>query len=194
MIRWTLALMLTTGLLAQTVPPGAGSPVTLTPPVTQIVLIRNAEYVTGGKAPELSGEGRTRAKQWALCLPLYGPKALYATTGPITRATLGPTAEQLKLTPKGYDPKDLKGLAKEILGDHEGETVVVCWPAKYLKPLALALGVPEPLAEWPSDLAQQIWVIRLDAEGAGAIDTGTQSAPPDPGSPGGNAALWGIKR
>ena len=123
---------------------------------------------------------------------VYEPKALFAGSGQVSLGTLAPTAKALGLTAVPKDPRDPKGLAKEILADHAGTSVVVCWPAKALKPLALALGVPEPLAEWP-EVWHQIWVIRLDAKG-GAIDTGSQAAPPDPHVVSGYAVVWGDRK
>lgn len=203
MRRWTLTLLLTTGLgaqvslpgfSAQRLMPGLGLPVILTPPITLVVMIAPAESVSGDRGVDLSEAGRARARHWALSLSLYRPRALYAATEPITRATLLPTADHLGLDPKACDIRDLKGLAREIRNDHAGDSVVVCWPAKHMKPLALALGVPEPLAEWPPAVADQIWVIWFDARGVGAIETAPQSAPPDPAGPSRNAAVWGVTR
>lgn len=196
-----LLLLMATGLGAQVIHhpllnPSVVQPQapTFTAPVTKIILFCPAERVTEGKPARLTEQGEGRAQFWRLVLSLYEPTALVTTGEPVSEATLAPTGKHLSLQPRAFSPKDPKALAREILSNHKGGSVVVCWPPEQLKPLALALGVPEPLAEWPEEIYDQLWVIRLGAKGEGAIDTGLQGAPPDALAPTGYAVMWGIER
>ena len=184
MSKWIVALLLSVGLNAQ---------VALTPPVTTLLLMRHAETASSAADALLSEAGAKRADGWSFALGSYHPTALYSSSQPCAVATLQPAAKLLKLKATAWPTDRVKDLAEDILTTKKGGIVAVCWDQKNLKALALALGVPEPLAVWPENDYSQVWVIRLGADEDGAIDTGTQAAMPDPAGPSGYAAVWGLK-
>ena len=95
-------------------------------PVTTVIIIRHAEKSAAPPDnPVLSPEGQARAQLLVHMLESAGVKAVYATQFARTQQTVEPLAEHLGLQVTVVNADDARGLARQILFQHAGETVVV---------------------------------------------------------------------
>jgi broad specificity phosphatase PhoE len=134
----------------------------LTPP-TVIYLVRHGEKdLTPGVAdPLLTTAGEARAQALADRLTREHPAALFTTDTRRTRATLGPLAQAMHLTPLVYSAKEPAALAERINQQYEGQTVVVVGHSNTLLPLLAALGVRETVAELKDDEYSYLYKVTL---------------------------------
>ena len=58
-----------------------------------------------------------------------------------------------------------EALATEILRDHRGQTVVVCWHHDLMKKLVRGLGVKGPVPYWSLGTYDRFWIVRVPAKG-----------------------------
>ena len=87
------------------------------PQDTVVYLVRHAEKVTGenaGRDPELTPEGKARAKQLADLLADEKITKIYSSDYIRTRDTAGPTAEMNGVKVEIYNPRNLQELADRI--------------------------------------------------------------------------------
>lgn len=147
---------------------------------TTVVLLRHAERQSMfDEDSPLAEAGRHRAETLVPQLAGFRPSALYASDLIRTRQTLAPLAAKLGQVPL-LRPKDgSSALAAEILRDHRGQTVLVCWHHDLMKKVARALGVRGPLPYWSLGTYDRLWVVRIPAEGEATLEERPQelSAP-----------------
>ena len=146
---------------------------------TTVVLLRHAERQSlfDGDSP-LAEAGLRRAEALAPLLAGFKPAALYASDLKRTQQTLAPTAAKLGLAPL-VRPKDgSEALAAEILRDHRGQTVLVCWHHDLMKKVARALGLKGPVPYWSLDTYDRIWIVRVPAGGGVSLETRVQELAP----------------
>ncbi|SDJ23483.1 Histidine phosphatase superfamily (branch 1) [Ferrimonas sediminum] len=79
-----------------------------------VFLVRHAEKQQPGKDPELTQEGRDRARDLANLLQSAQIEAVHSTDFARTRATAGPTAAALNIELSLYDPFKLKAFANTL--------------------------------------------------------------------------------
>jgi broad specificity phosphatase PhoE len=79
-----------------------------------LVLVRHAEKVDESSDPDLSTEGKARARALAAMLKDAGIEAIYSTDYIRSRETARPLAELLSKPVEMYDADDLEGLAKKL--------------------------------------------------------------------------------
>lgn len=92
---------------------------------TQIYLVRHAEKQTHGvKDPELTEQGRQRAKNLAELFSDKKIQAIYSSDFKRTQQTAAPLAEKLGLKVNSYNPRELKEFAKKILKEKHNLLVV----------------------------------------------------------------------
>lgn len=105
-------------VLAAAVPAAAQGP-------EVIILVRHAETAPDDtRDPALSDAGIERAGRLAALLADAGLTAVHSTAYRRTRGTATPVAEQAGLEVAGYDPRDLRGFATELLGSPGRHLVV----------------------------------------------------------------------
>jgi len=93
--------------------------------VTIIYLVRHAEKAKeGGKDPLLTTEGQARATRLSAILKEAGIDRVYSTIYQRTQLTAKPTADNLATGMMIYDPRDLKGFAKQ-LKNRDGSSILV---------------------------------------------------------------------
>lgn len=116
------------------------------PQTTTILIVRHAPQVSTGEDPELTEEGAARARSLGRLAKEANVSAIYTTQYRRTRDTGAPAAEATKaeLTPvtfdKGVSLDDYSAaLAKRILGDHQGETILVVGHSNTVPGLVKAL-------------------------------------------------------
>ncbi|HCZ32399.1 MAG TPA: hypothetical protein DHV93_02385, partial [Holophagaceae bacterium] len=152
---------------------------------TTVVLLRHAERQSlfDGDSP-LTERGVRRGEALVPLLSAFHPAALYVSELQRTRLTLAPTAVRLDL-PLLARPKDgSEGLAAEILRDHRGRTVVVCWHHDLMKKVARALGVKGPVPYWSLYTYDRLWIVTVPARGeARLVEKGQESAPASAAAP-----------
>ena len=92
---------------------------------TTVILIRHAERLTtpGNDDPHLSAAGKARAKLLLHVLSKANISAIYTSEKLRTIETAQPLANALGLTP--VKTLDAQGIAKDILLNHAGKTVLV---------------------------------------------------------------------
>ncbi|MDH5365601.1 MAG: histidine phosphatase family protein [Cyclobacteriaceae bacterium] len=93
--------------------------------LTTIVLVRHAEKVKNDSPdPELSSAGIERALRLKQLFINADISAIYSTNYKRTKNTVLLLAEALDLKVEMYDPRDNK-ITKQLLNNHEGETILV---------------------------------------------------------------------
>jgi len=96
-----------------------------------VILVRHAPQMLGinGDDPPLSAEGEARAASLARLLGDTHLKsrvaAIYVSEKLRSRATAAPLAQMLGITPVVVDEDDARGLARRVLRDHPGETILI---------------------------------------------------------------------
>jgi broad specificity phosphatase PhoE len=135
---------------------------------TTVVLVRHAEAAAAGGDAGLSEAGTARAEALAAALKDANVKAVYVSQYQRTKATAAPAARQAKVTPtevalvkEGMDAQ-LTALAKQIVTDHPGQTVLVVGHSNTIPVMAEALsGVKaEPIAHEEYD---RFYVVVLES-------------------------------
>lgn len=138
---------------------------------TVVALVRHAERQSlwDDDSP-LSEAGLRRSQALVALLAELRPAVLYTSDLQRTRQTLAPTAARLGLAPR-VRPKDGSAvLAAEILAEHRGKTVVVCWHHDLMKKLARGLGVKGPVPYWSLDVYDRLWIVRVPASGEASLE------------------------
>lgn len=145
---------------------------------TTVVLVRHAERISlfEDDSP-LSEAGQRRAQTLGTFLAAYHPVALYASDRMRTQQTVAPLAARLGLKPTVRPKEESSALAADILKNHRGQTVLVCWHHDLMKKLAKGLGMRGPLPYWSLDAYDPIWIVRISIQGEATLEERTQSSP-----------------
>ncbi len=153
------------GLVALTVTAGvvvliAAAWFLMTSTSTTVIVVRHAPQMlgVGGDDPPLSAEGESRAASLAHVLGDTHLKsrvaAIYVSSRLRSRSTAAPLAQMLGITPEVVPEDNPRVLARRVLHDHSGETVLIVGHANTLPALVADLsgvtGIP-PVE--PSDYA-----------------------------------------
>lgn len=91
---------------------------------TTFILVRHAEKA-GGEDPDLTEEGKARARRLANRLSSTPITAVYSTDTRRTQATAAPTATAKSLIVKDYSPGNLASFAEKLKQTHQGESVLI---------------------------------------------------------------------
>jgi phosphohistidine phosphatase SixA len=144
-----------------------------------ILIIRHAEKPANDTDPNLSAEGKQRAKALPKLvektaerpMPFPTPDFIFATekseasNRPVE--TVEPLAKHLKLEIHSkIKNKDFAKLAEELTSKpkFEGKTVLVCWHHGEIQELAMALGVTDA-PKFHGSVFDQVWVVTFDEKG-----------------------------
>jgi broad specificity phosphatase PhoE len=132
---------------------------------TTILVVRHAEAEAGNSSdPGLSEAGQARAKALAAVAANAGVKAVYATQFARTKNTGAPaaTAAGVSVTEVAVDraaiAEQSRELAKRILTDHSGETVLIVGHSNTVPVIVSALG-GVPIPEIKHDEFDRLYVI-----------------------------------
>jgi phosphohistidine phosphatase SixA len=144
-----------------------------------VVILRHAERQSlfDGDSP-LSEAGLRRAEGLVATLCGFRPESLFASDLKRTQQTLAPTAARLDLAPRIRAKGGSEALAAEILRDHRGRTVIVCWHHDLMKKLVRALGVKGPVPYWSLDTYDRLWIVRVPAKGDATLEEQPQTLLP----------------
>jgi len=135
--------------------------------LSTVILVRHAEkneHPSGGDAG-LNTKGLVRARELARALEGAGVRAVYASQYGRTRLTAEPLATAIGDSVRTYDANRLDALARRVLADGKGRTVVIVGHGDTVGPTiealtGTALGKPEPA---PYD---RMWILTLGPTGA----------------------------
>jgi broad specificity phosphatase PhoE len=114
--------------------PAAASP-------TTVLLVRHADR--DGDKDALAPAGVARALELVHVASKAGVSAISCTKTDRTRKTAAPLATALKISPVELEPKDVDGVAKRILADNRGKTVLVVGHSNTVPAIIAALGGPK---------------------------------------------------
>lgn len=111
---------------------------------TTIILLRHAEKEAEPKDdPSLNAAGRERAELLLRMLSPVHVDAILTSPFARTRQTVAPLAESKNVAPEVVSPKDFAGIAKKILTQYRGKTVVVVGHSNTVPGIIEALGGPK---------------------------------------------------
>ena len=138
---------------------------------TTVVLLRHAERqsLLDGDSP-LAEAGFHRAQALVPLLEAFRPAVLFTSDLKRTQQTLAPTAAKLGMKPLIRPKGGSEALAAEILRDHRGEIVLVCWHHDLMKTLVRALGVKGPVPYLSFESYDWLWIVRVPAQGEATLD------------------------
>jgi len=146
---------------------------------TTVVLLRHAERqsILDDDSP-LAEAGLRRAGALVPLLEAFRPEALYTSNLKRTQQTLAPLSAKLDLKPSVW-PKEASGaLSAEILQNHRGHTVIVCWHHDLMKKVARGLGVKGAIPYWSLDTYDRLWIVRVPARGEATLEERLQFLTP----------------
>ncbi|HEX6639739.1 MAG TPA: phosphoglycerate mutase family protein [Thermoanaerobaculia bacterium] len=111
-------------------------------PVTTVILVRHAEKLSQEDASPLTPAGSERAKELARVLTGVKLDAIYVTQFRRVQDTAAPVAAAAGITPlvRNTGPTYAADLAKEILADHRGHTILVVGHSNTTVDVLKALG------------------------------------------------------
>ena len=142
---------------------------------TTVILVRHAPQMLGinGVDPPLSAEGEARAASLARLLGDTHLKsrvaAIYVSEKLRSRATAAPLAQMLGITPVVVDEDDARGLARRVLRDHPGETILIVGHANTLPAIVADLsGMADIPPVEPSDYAT-VYVVTVPRVGRAGV-------------------------
>ncbi len=139
-----------------------------TPAVTTVVCVRHAEKVDSSTDAALSDAGRARAAALARALRDLPVAAAYASEFQRTSATLAPLCAERSLEVKKVPAAQGKQLAKRLLREHLGQTVLVCGHSNTVPELLAQLGVKEK-ASIADDEYDRLFVVTIGPDGAAMV-------------------------
>jgi broad specificity phosphatase PhoE len=140
-----------------------------------VIVVRHAPQMLaiGSDNPPLSAEGESRAAALARVLGDTRLKsrlaAIYVSDTLRSRATAAPLAQSLGITPEVVSEDDPRALARRVLHEHAGQTVLIVGHANTLPAIVSALsGVADIPAVEPSDYAT-LYVVTVPTIGRPAV-------------------------
>lgn len=130
-----------------------------------IILVRHAEKdISDGGAssdPNLSTEGKLRAKRFARIIKKYKPKRIYSTNYQRSIQTVKPLAEKRNLQIQIYDPRKQNELVEQILSFKKGRRIVVVGHSNTIPALANLLVKEDKYKNMAESEHNKIWIIRI---------------------------------
>ncbi len=142
---------------------------------TTVIVVRHAPQILGGDAgdPPLSAEGEARAAALARVLGDARLKsrvaAIYASQDLRSRATAAPLARSLGITPEVASQDDPGALARRLLGEHSGETVLVVGHAGTVPAIVSALSGQQNLPAVTASDYETMYVVSVPRIGRSVV-------------------------
>lgn len=136
---------------------------------TVVVIVRHAEKAKEPAAdPPLTDAGAERARVLVEVVKDLRVQAIWSTGYARTRSTAAPLAAKLRLTTEILDAKPAE-VARRLLEQHRGATVLVVGHSNTVTELVEALGAPKPPALCDVEY-DNLYVVRVSAGGAASVD------------------------
>ena len=128
-------------------------------PQPLVVIVRHAEKATeGGKDPDLSPEGQTRADALARILKDANIKSIFTTEFKRTQETADPTATAQAIAPVIVSARDTAGLVERL--HHLKGNALVVGHGDSIPSLVKALGIEAPV-NIPENDYTEIFIVTL---------------------------------
>jgi broad specificity phosphatase PhoE len=125
-------------------------------PATTLLIVRHADRA--GKADSLSAAGQARAHALAQVVQAEDIRAIYHSDTHRTRQTAAPAVVALGIMPREYPAKEVDALVEGILGEHEGDTVLIVGHSNTVPQIIAAAGGPV-IPDLPEDEYDQLFVV-----------------------------------
>lgn len=136
---------------------------------TTVIVTRHAEKSgEGGADPELSTAGAARAQALADAVGESAISAIYTTQYKRTRLTAEPLARSLGVAAQTVTAGAEIDLARRILREHRGETVLVVGHSNTVGTILRELGSPTPVTLEESDYGD-LFILTVPEEGTPAL-------------------------
>lgn len=138
---------------------------------TTVILVRHAERVAGPGDVALTDAGKARAARLADLLRDSGINAIFSTPYNRTKDTAQPTSQLLGipvLNTNAPGAAFAPELARKILSDHKGQTVLVVGHSNTTPDVIKALGAA-PVPAIPDPEYDNLFVVRVDAGGNATV-------------------------
>ena len=135
--------------------------------LSTVILVRHAEkneHPPGGDAG-LATKGLVRSRELARTLEGAGVRAIYASQYGRTRLTAAPLAEAIGDSVRTYDANHLDQLARRVLVEGQGGTVVIVGHGDTIGPTIEAL-TGKALGRDEAAPYDRMWVLTLSPSGA----------------------------
>ncbi|MEM7551790.1 MAG: phosphoglycerate mutase family protein [Bacteroidota bacterium] len=136
---------------------------------TTLILLRHAEKSQDGtKDPSLSSEGHERAERLLDQFKLNDINAFYTTPYKRTRETILPLAQSKQRDVVEYRPFD-KNLLKELLKEHQGETIMISGHSNTIPVYVNQLIGEEKFKQLNEDEYDKVFIVTLEELGKGKL-------------------------
>jgi broad specificity phosphatase PhoE len=144
----------------------AASLVAAPSPLTTVILVRHAEKASQEDTSPLTAAGTERAKELARVLAGVKLDAIYTTQYRRVQDTAAPIAQAsgVATTVRNVGPTYAADLAKEIVADHRGQTVLVTGHSNTTIAVMKALGATD-VAAMPESEFDNLFIVTI-ADGA----------------------------
>lgn len=140
---------------------------------TVIYVVRHAEKDTTdakNEDPALTPAGVTRAEALSTLLEGQEVAALYTTKYIRNKNTLKPLADAKQLEMQEYEAHDFSNLKRQILQQHQGETVVVVGHSNTVLPIIEEFGAEKPVAEIPDSEYNHLFKLTVAPDGSATVE------------------------
>ena len=142
---------------------------------TTVVVVRHAPQILGGggEDPPLSAEGEARAAALARTLgdtrSSSRVRAIYVTDKLRNRSTAAPLAQLLGIAPEVVQQDDARALARRVLREHSGETILIVAHANTLPAIVSALSGADDIPEIESSDYGTLYVVTVPRIGRSRV-------------------------
>ncbi len=142
---------------------------------TTVIVVRHAPQILGGDGgdPPLSAEGEARAAALARVLGDNRLKsrvaAIYVSQDLRSRATAAPLAQSLGITPQVTSQDSAGALARRLLSEHSGETILVVGHAGTVPVIVSALSGQEDVPPVPASDYATMYVVSVPRIGRSGV-------------------------
>jgi broad specificity phosphatase PhoE len=142
---------------------------------TTVLVVRHAPQILGVAAgdPPLSTEGEARAASLARILGETHLKsriaAIYTSDELRSRSTAAPLAQSLGITPELDSEQDPRALARRVLHEHSGETILIVGHANTLPAIVSALSGAEDIPAVEASDYGSLYVITVPRIGRSGV-------------------------
>ena len=130
-----------------------------------IYLVRHAEKMSEGDDPDLTKDGRKRAKELAKVIQDVTLHAVYSSNYLRTKNTAKPVAEDHGLPIMPYNPRELDSFASKLKDAHKSHNVLVVGHSNSTPSLVNALIGDEKYENLGEKIYDRLYIVMIDTSG-----------------------------
>lgn len=135
----------------------------------KVWVVRHAEKLTDDpkdRDPDLSPEGKQRAQDLAKYLKGQPIDSIFSTNYKRTRLTGFPLADKIGISVKTYDPAQQKEMAKQLIANAKGKTILIVGHSNTVQEIVEAFGAKKPVKELTDDDYDYIFEVTIKGDKA----------------------------